>query len=438
MQALRSGVGMAVDAVSAFVLSDFEKGIEFGDMSDVHKDVTFRNDTDLWGDAMDPDGGDGGDTLLDFHDDMLDAFDEIDTEISVGGGSVENVSAALRKIVDDRRRALAERRERIEGALKTAHGIKTRDKIVFVLGVQNVALTAFITGAAPELLPYWYTVKSVVLLLLRWYIYRRNKWHYFLFDFCYLVNVLTLVFLWGFRDNVTLFNLCCSFALGPLFVATITWGNSLVFHSEDKVTSVFIHLAPAMALYAVRFYPSDAFPLCRDAARCSISYWNAAVWPLVPYLVWQLLYYLRVEWWAAQRVRERGYVTSFNYLNKNKKSLVYRLCNRWGARHAQLAFMALQFVYIMLTLVPVKLLYSYQTAWAASYLAVFTVCAYNGGCYYIEVFARRYVASLPDDSTTPAERAARRSRRNTAASVGAAAADASNLPAPAQPTTTSQ
>jgi hypothetical protein len=40
---------------------------------------------------------------------------------------------------------------------------------------------------------------------------------------------------------------------GPLASAIITWRNSLVFHSLDKVTSLFIHVYPPVVLTVIRW-----------------------------------------------------------------------------------------------------------------------------------------------------------------------------------------
>jgi hypothetical protein len=79
---------------------------------------------------------------------------------------------------------------------------------------------------------------------------------------CYFVNIMDLFYIWFFRDNVYYFMMCwcltlgklgCSalpaqshrvtcwaethwLVLGPIASAIITWRNSLVFHSLDKVS----------------------------------------------------------------------------------------------------------------------------------------------------------------------------------------------------------
>jgi hypothetical protein len=52
--------------------------------------------------------------------------------------------------------------------------------------VLSLAFTCVLYGAAPEWLPFAYTVQSAVYLPVRWYTYKRKAFHYFLFEsvFC--------------------------------------------------------------------------------------------------------------------------------------------------------------------------------------------------------------------------------------------------------------
>ena len=45
-----------------------------------------------------------------------------------------------------------------------------------------------------------------------------------------------------------------SFAMGPLLFGIPCYRNSLVFHSLDRLTSLKIHLGPALAMFMARWY----------------------------------------------------------------------------------------------------------------------------------------------------------------------------------------
>jgi hypothetical protein len=105
----------------------------------------------------------------------------------------------------------------------------------------TVLSSALVFGLAPEWIPILYTVQSGFYLPTRIWTYKRKAWHYFLWDMCYYVNLLDLVWMWFFPSNTIFFTACYLLSLGPLASAIVTWRNSLVFHSLDKVTSLFIH-----------------------------------------------------------------------------------------------------------------------------------------------------------------------------------------------------
>lgn len=97
-----------------------------------------------------------------------------------------------------------------------------------------------------------YTVQIAYYLPLRVYMYKKRAWHYFLFDLCYYINVLDLIFIWVVPTSPALFVACYCLSLGSLASAVITWRNSLVFHDWDKVTSLFIHIYPPLVFSVIR------------------------------------------------------------------------------------------------------------------------------------------------------------------------------------------
>lgn len=151
--------------------------------------------------------------------------------------------------------------------LKTPNFIRTRDKIAFSIGVANTCFSPLVgresdlsfpsslnwsrrlAGRYPHLLPLIYTIQALLLIPLRFFIYKRKSWHYFgkeigwrvrvsvgltlvlVYDLCYFVNLLTLIYLWVFPSSKILFVVCYTLSHGPVGLAIVFWRNSLVFHS---------------------------------------------------------------------------------------------------------------------------------------------------------------------------------------------------------------
>jgi len=101
-----------------------------------------------------------------------------------------------------------------------------------------------------------YTVIGLYFLPLRFYQYKKRAWHYFLFDLCYYVTILNFVYFWVFPSSPALFVACYCLSHGSLASAVITWRNSLVFHDQDKVISLFIHIYAPFTFTVIRYVPS--------------------------------------------------------------------------------------------------------------------------------------------------------------------------------------
>lgn len=101
--------------------------------------------------------------------------------------------------------------------------VQLRDKLSFVVGVGNACVTPALTARLPTWIPIYYTVQCLYLLSLRYLIYKVRNWHYFIFDLCYFVNAMTLLFLWCFPSSSALFFATFCLTNGPVAWAIITW-----------------------------------------------------------------------------------------------------------------------------------------------------------------------------------------------------------------------
>jgi len=118
------------------------------------------------------------------------------------------------------------------GALTTT----TREKASFIAGVLNIFVSGYLVGAAPEWFHWWYTAQLCYFYPVRYVVYRRKGYHYFLADLCYFVNFLLLLSIWVFPQSKRLFISTFCLAFGNNAVAIAMWRNSMVFHSLDKIT----------------------------------------------------------------------------------------------------------------------------------------------------------------------------------------------------------
>lgn len=348
--------------------------------------------------------------------------DEFFSELDI----IDRLSAALEKVTQQQP-TLEAQKARLQTLLATqyrkldkrmhrdARTVQLRDKIAFAFGVGNTCVAPALALRYPiTLIPmYYYSAQLALLLFLRYFIYRSKRWHYFVFDLCYFVNGMTLLFLWILPDSRTLFLATYGLTHGPVAWAIITWRNSLVFHSLDKVTSVFIHIFPPLVMYCVKWMPELVNDAYCDNRALAVAFRDAKfpalnrtfedpslkeimVYSTVAYTVWQILYYVFIMVKQRDKVESGLRLTSYSWLldEGKKKGFIQRTAFMFGKKYKLEMFMLLQLLYHVLTTIPTYFLYRYFWLNTLFLMMIFAVSVWNGANYYIEVFSRRYIQEI--------------------------------------------
>ncbi|KAG0262660.1 hypothetical protein DFQ27_002224 [Actinomortierella ambigua] len=281
--------------------------------------------------------------------------------------------------------------------MKKASVVKFIDKVAFTLGMMECCMTPWLVATFPEWIPTVHTIQTVILVMGRYFIYKRKSWHYFLIDMCYFVNAAVLLFMYAFPQSSLLFGAIWLLCNGPLAFAIIAWRNSLVLHSLDRVTSVFIHLSPPITLYTIRWlYPDphfERFPALRNLDSLPIGKTLGAAIGL--YLTWQTVYYLLVVVHYREKVKAGKRVTSYSWLLSDPKAgAISKAAHTFGEKYSILTFMAMQLVYTVLTCFLAFFTYASFKLNTAFLVTMFLACVWNGANYYMEVFSKQYEKQL--------------------------------------------
>ncbi|KAI1469980.1 uncharacterized protein F4812DRAFT_450321 [Daldinia caldariorum] len=284
--------------------------------------------------------------------------------------------------------------------------ITMREKVSFIGGVMNIFISGYLLGAFPEYFHIWYTVQLIYYMPIRFYTYRKRGYHYFLADLCYFVNLLLFLSIWVFPASKRLFIAAYCLAFGNNAVAIIMWRNSLVFHDFDKVTSLFIHIMPCVTLHCMAhlFSPEDQrerFPalwtIKTSPPGSPTAYGNLVsmlAWSTIPYVFWQLSYYFFITVRRREKIAA-GRPTSFTWLRRSySKTWIGRIVLSLPETLQEFAFMLIQYLYAVLTMLPCPLWFYSRWASAAFLIIVFVWSVYNGSTFYIDVFGKRFQKEL--------------------------------------------
>lgn len=179
---------------------------------------------------------------------------------------------------------------------------KWRDKVGFTLGVLNLILSTFILGFDYEKFFLYHIVLTVVLSIIRFFRYRPIKWQYYFCDFCYVANIIIVVFLLCSQHynsqllspyKEALFLICYNFASGVLLLAVPVYNHALVFHSLDRQTSLSIHLNNAIIFYCLRWFNHEKFAFSDLIFQDKILFVrNFFLQAFGIYFLWSVLYYI--------------------------------------------------------------------------------------------------------------------------------------------------
>ncbi|KAK5995834.1 Glycerophosphocholine acyltransferase 1 [Cladobotryum mycophilum] len=308
--------------------------------------------------------------------------------------------------LDRYKKRMRQRVDKLGKQWNDTKAISLREKISFICGVMNIFISGYLIGGFPEYFHIWYTAQLIYFMPIRIFTYHARGYHYFLADLCYFVNVLLTLSIWVFPNSKRLFTAAYCLAYGNNAVAIIMWRNSLVFHSLDKVTSLFIHIMPCATLHCmVHLFDPEAqrvrFPavwaIRNSAPGSPTAYANILsmlAWSTIPYTVWQLSYYFFITVRRRDKIAA-GRPTSFTWLRKSyAKTWIGRIVLALPNSLQEAAFMMIQYCYAVLTMLPCPVWFLSRHASSGFLLAVFSWSIYNGATFYIDVFGKRFQREL--------------------------------------------
>jgi hypothetical protein len=307
--------------------------------------------------------------------------------------------------LDRYRKRMRESVERLGKRWNDTKAVTAREKISFICGVLNVLISGYLIGGYAEYFHIWFTLQLLYFMPIRFYTYHKRGYHYFLADLCYFVNFLCFLTIWIFPKSKRLFISTYCLAYGNNAVAIAMWRNSMVFHSFDKVTSLFIHIMPCVTLHCLVHLVPPALQKERYPAIWTIknspvgskehySLFAMTLWSTIPYAVWQLSYHFFITVRRREKIAA-GRPTSFTWLRRSySKAWIGKFVLSLPEALQEPAFMLIQYSYALLTMLPCPIWFWYRYASATFLMVVFCWSVYNGATYYIDVFGKRFQNEL--------------------------------------------
>lgn len=116
------------------------------------------------------------------------------------------------------------------------------------------------------------------------------------------------------------------------------------------------------------------------------------LFPFIMYLLWALIYYVKIFVISSKRISERNYETMFVYYNRNPYwRKMFGMC---GAHRAPLVFMSFHIGFFIFSSVFAIIGYMNFYVNTVLMLCWMTLSIWNGANFYMEWFSRKYESSL--------------------------------------------
>ncbi|KAL0249446.1 hypothetical protein GEMRC1_004678 [Eukaryota sp. GEM-RC1] len=243
-------------------------------------------------------------------------------------------------------------------------------------GICTLIICEFVFLVYPQWYPLAYVATMIPLVLIRYFSYRKCKYHWFCLDLCYFINFLLVVLIVLLRHNVVLFQVCFAYAVGPLTFAIQLWQNALVFHDLDKLTSLFLHIQPSLVMFCLRWRLPNDLP--------DTFFLQSYVFAFITYFLWQTLYLVATEILSKSLKEDDMLMTSLRWIRKSSRSgsVLHFFFSRVPDSLHWLLFALLQVLYTFATMIPARLVYQYRSMHVVFIVLSILSSAYNGATFY--------------------------------------------------------
>jgi len=272
------------------------------------------------------------------------------------------------------------------------------DRLAFAFGILVLLLLQFLILRHPHLVPHAYTVVLAFLISMRIPLFIGQKEGLFLIDFCYFVNLSTILQIFLAPDNWTWFTTNYVLCLGCLMNAIVVWQNCLMLHSFDRITSLFIHALAPLTLHVIRWSDDWVGPT-------QLGVWEAVTLPVIFYLAWQAAYLVVTEVFLASWLNKNlDQSFSLRALASDENNGVHQLVKNnlraigimaptevfdASTLKTKLTMVVAQLIYTLITLIPVPALFSSYT-FSIIYLgSIYLMVLWRGACDYMQDWADR-------------------------------------------------
>jgi len=278
---------------------------------------------------------------------------------------------------------------RVGDSIRKSHHIK------FCLNFLNLIITAALVTKDAKYFAFYNAFLTFTLIVHRTYEFYMKGWHFYMIDFCYLVNWIVIAHTVFFPKSEVMFFAAFALSMGPIFNAVSYYRCTLAFHSTEKTTSLLTHSSPPLAMFLIHWHDKSKYFISaingvQEIGPTLILKWYGSV--LALYGAWVIFYYIVLFKIFRRHIVKNKFETLYDHAMADPRTS--RELRSKGEKWTQFMFIWVHFSYVLqfITLAGIF----YYSYWIGLVWVIYNhlVGIHNGGTYYIHYHSERYVKTL--------------------------------------------
>jgi len=259
----------------------------------------------------------------------------------------------------------------------------------------HLIMTAILVTKDAKYYAYYNVFMTWSLILHRGYEFYTKGWHFYMMDFCYLVNFIVACHVVFFPKAEIMFFAGFALSLGPIFNSVSYYRNTLAFHSTEKTTSLFIHSSPPLTMFLIHWHDkSKHFASSnmgiQEYGPIFLAKWYGSVIAL--YGAWVVVYYIVLFKILRGHIVKNNYDTLYDHAMGDPRTA--QGLRSKGEKWTVFMFIWVHFRYVLQFITITQIFYYFYWVGLAWVIYNHALGIYFGGTYYINYHSERYERNL--------------------------------------------
>lgn len=290
-----------------------------------------------------------------------------------------------------------------------------KDKITYSIIFTSFLFTFGLLFYPNTKIPFYFILaKLSVLFFLRFFEFKRKKWHYYLIEYCYYANALMFFTLIFHSKSKFLLTTLFTNAFGPVASSFLFLRFTIAWHDVSLYTSFFMHMAPALVSWILRFHIVNKHPKSDNnrfigkeewdqwlSGMGFMGYWRIFFFGLLFYISWVVPYYYFRFHVLDKRIKRKGNDTLYHYTRENSE-LYNMLLERFNKNNSvflnRVIYMSLHGVVSFLSFFVSSLLIYSRNLTLFAVIGLMMMPIWSSSNYYHEYFTEKYGKKIEEDA----------------------------------------